>query len=410
MTKFSQRSQELALSPIRKLARYADAAEAKGNRVFYLNIGQPDIQTPPQALQKLREAPIDILKYSPSLGTSSYRNKLPQYFQRFGIAVKPEDIMITTGASEAIFLCLMATMDPGDEIIIPEPFYANYLGFAAMAGVKVVPVTSYLEDAFALPPIAAIEDKITAKTRAILLCNPNNPTGCVYAQEILAELGEVVKAKDLYLIVDEVYREFVYDAMPFCSALQIEGLEEQAIVIDSISKRYSACGARVGSIVSRNPQLLDTLLKYAQFRLSSPGLGQILAEAAIDLEASYLEGIKAEYDRRRQHLYRRLSAISEVHCYLPEGAFYLFARLPIDNADRFCQWLLEDFSHHQQTVMLSPGSGFYASPGLGENEIRIAYVLNTEDLDKAMDCLEIALQQYPGRQVAPLRQTLTIKK
>lgn len=410
MTKFSQRSQELPLSPIRKLARYADAAEAKGNRVYYLNIGQPDILTPPQAVQKLREAPIDILKYSPSLGSNSYRHKLPQYFQRFGISVAPADIMITTGASEAIFLCLMATMDPGDEIIIPEPFYANYLGFAAMAGVKVVPVTSYLEDAFALPPVAAIEEKITDKTRAILLCNPNNPTGCIYSKEVLEALGEVVKAKDLYLIVDEVYREFVYDATPFCSALQIVGLEDQVVVIDSISKRYSACGARVGSLVSRNAELLQTLLKYAQFRLSAPGLGQILAEAAIDLEAEYLEGIKEEYDRRRQHLYRRLNAIPGIHCYLPEGAFYLFARLPIDNADRFCQWLLEEFSYQQQTLMLSPGSGFYASPGLGENEIRIAYVLNTDDLDKAMDCLEVALQQYPGRQIATVHQHLNAKK
>ena len=396
MMKFSQRSLHLPLSPIRKLSPFADAAEAKGIKVYYLNIGQPDILTPPAAMQKLRDTSLDILKYSPSMGIPSYRKKLPEYFDRFDIKVSSEDIMITTGASEAIFLCLLATMDPGDEIIIPEPFYANYLGFAAMAGVNVVPVTSRLENAFALPSIKAFEEKITEKTKAILLCNPNNPTGRIYSREILEKLAQIVKQHNLYLIVDEVYREFVYDQNPFCSALQIEGLEEQAIVIDSISKRYSACGARVGSIVSRNHQLLERLLKYGQFRLSAPGLGQILAEAAIDIDSSYLENVTAEYDRRRKHLYQRLSAIPGVECYLPEGAFYFFARLPIDQADHFCQWLLESFSHENQTILLSPGSGFYATPGLGENEIRIAYVLNTEDLDKAMDCLEVALTEYPG--------------
>lgn len=400
MTKLSNRSQGLALSPIRKLVHFADQAKARGTKVYHLNIGQPDIKTPPQAIAKLQQTPIDILEYSPSMGVSSYRKKLPQYFERFGITVVPENIMITTGASEAIFLCLMATMDPGDEIIVPEPFYANYSGFAAMAGVKIIPVSSYLEDSFALPPVQKIEAKISSRTRAILLCNPNNPTGCIYSKSVLEKLGEVVKAHELYLIVDEVYREFVYDDLPFCSGLQIKGIEEHVIVIDSISKRYSACGARVGSIVTRNTTLMETLLKYAQFRLSAPGLGQILAEAAIDIEASYMEEVKATYNKRRQYLYSRLSAIPEVTCYLPEGAFYLFARLPIDNADRFCQWLLASFEHEGATLMLSPGSGFYATPGLGEDEIRIAYVLNTDALDRAIDCLEVALQQYPGRTIS----------
>jgi len=398
MTQVSNRSQKLSLSPIRKLVPYADAAKARGIKVHYLNIGQPDIPTPSEAILKLKETPIDILKYSPSLGVSSYRKKLPKYFKRFGIQVEPEDIMITTGASEAIFLCLMAIMDIGDELIVPEPFYANYSGFAAMAGVKIVPVTSSIENHFALPPVEAIEEKITEKTKAILLCNPNNPTGYVYPRSVLEDLSNIVKAKGLYLIIDEVYREFVYTNRPFCSGLAIAGMEQEIVIIDSISKRYSACGARVGSIITRNHHLLEALLKYAQFRLSSPGLGQILAEAAIDLAPTYLEEVKSEYDLRRQHLFARLSAIPKVICYLPEGAFYLFAQLPIDNADRFCQWLLESFSHEGQTLMLSPGAGFYASPGLGEKEIRIAYVLNTQDLDAAMDCLEVALEKYPGRQ------------
>ncbi len=397
MTKVSNRSQQLSLSPIRKLVPFADAAEARGTKVYYLNIGQPDIKTPPKAIQRLKETPIDILKYSPSSGINSYRKKLPKYFKRYGIQVVPEDIMITTGASEAIFLSLMAIMDIGDELIIPEPFYANYSGFAAMAGVKIVPVTSSIENNFALPPVHFIQEKITPKTKAILLCNPNNPTGYVYPRSVLEELSSIVKAKGIYLIIDEVYREFVYNDTPFCSGLELPGMKQEIVIVDSISKRYSACGARVGSIITRNHALLRAILKYAQFRLSSPGLGQILAEAAIDLAPTYLEEVTTEYDRRRQHLFARLSAIPKVICYLPEGAFYLFAQLPIDNADRFCQWLLESFSHEGQTVMLAPGSGFYASPGLGEKEIRIAYVLNTKDLDAAMDCLEIALAKYPGR-------------
>ncbi len=399
MLKLSQRSANLPASPIRKLAPYAEAAKASGRKVYHLNIGQPDIITPPAALEQLRKHPIDVLAYCPSWGVPSYRQKLPEYFARYDIHIVPEDILVTTGASEAIFLAFLACLDPGDEIIIPEPFYANYSGFAAMAGVKVVPITSYLSEAFALPPVSAIEAAITPKTRAILLCNPNNPTGGIYTKEVLLELSTVVKKHQLFLMVDEVYREFVYTPSDFRSALQLEGMEEHVIVIDSISKRYSACGARVGTLISRNRKLLKALFQYAQFRLSPPGFGQIFAEAAIDLGVEYLEEVKEEYNQRRKHLYARLSALPKVKCYLPEGAFYLFAELPIDNSDRFCQWLLESFEHEGQTLMLAPGSGFYATPGLGEQEIRIAYILNTDDLDRAMDCLEVALQVYPGRRV-----------
>ncbi len=340
-----------------------------------------------------------MLAYCPSWGVPSYRQKIPDYFAHYDIHIEPEDILVTTGASEAIFLAFLACLDPGDEIIVPEPFYANYLGFAAMADIRVVPVTSYLAEAFALPPVSAIEAAITPRTRAILLCNPNNPTGGIYTADVLQELATIVRERQLFLMVDEVYREFVYTTNPFRSALQLEGLEDYVIVIDSISKRYSACGARVGTLISRNRSLLQALFRYAQFRLSPPGFGQIFAEAALDLGEAYLEGVVAEYDQRRRHLYARLSALPDVKCYLPQGAFYLFAELPIDNADRFCQWLLESFQHEGQTLMLAPGSGFYATPGLGEREVRIAYILQTADLDAAMDCLDVALRVYPGRRV-----------
>ncbi|MEO1408922.1 MAG: pyridoxal phosphate-dependent aminotransferase [Bacteroidota bacterium] len=399
MLKLSQRSRDLPDSPIRKLAPYAEAAKAAGRKVYHLNIGQPDLHTPPAALQRLRQEPIDVLAYCPSWGVPSYRQKIPDYFAHYDIHIEPEDILVTTGASEAIFLAFLACLDPGDEIIVPEPFYANYLGFAAMADIRVVPVTSYLAEAFALPPVSAIEAAITPRTRAILLCNPNNPTGGIYTADVLQELATIVRERQLFLMVDEVYREFVYTTNPFRSALQLEGLEDYVIVIDSISKRYSACGARVGTLISRNRSLLQALFRYAQFRLSPPGFGQIFAEAALDLGEAYLEGVVAEYDQRRRHLYARLSALPDVKCYLPQGAFYLFAELPIDNADRFCQWLLESFQHEGQTLMLAPGSGFYATPGLGEREVRIAYILQTADLDAAMDCLDVALRVYPGRRV-----------
>ena len=399
MLKLSQRSRDLPDSPIRKLAPYAEAAKAAGRKVYHLNIGQPDLHTPPAAHPRQRQGPNDVLANSPTRGVPNYHQKITDYIAHYDIHIEPEDILVTTGASEAIFLAFLACLDPGDEIIVPEPFYANYLGFAAMADIRVVPVTSYLAEAFALPPVSAIEAAITPRTRAILLCNPNNPTGGIYTADVLQELATIVRERQLFLMVDEVYREFVYTTNPFRSALQLEGLEDYVIVIDSISKRYSACGARVGTLISRNRSLLQALFRYAQFRLSPPGFGQIFAEAALDLGEAYLEGVVAEYDQRRRHLYARLSALPDVKCYLPQGAFYLFAELPIDNADRFCQWLLESFQHEGQTLMLAPGSGFYATPGLGEREVRIAYILQTADLDAAMDCLDVALRVYPGRRV-----------
>ncbi|MDF1695303.1 MAG: pyridoxal phosphate-dependent aminotransferase [Saprospiraceae bacterium] len=399
MTKLSKRSEAVALSPIRKLAAFADEAERKGRKVHYLNIGQPDIKAPIEAIEKLTSTEFGVLKYCPSKGLTSYRNKLPTYYKRFGISIQPEDILITIGASEAIYLSLMACADPGDEIIIPEPFYANYQGFSTMAGLHIHPINSSIKDAFALPSVTDIEAAINDRTRAIMLCNPSNPTGYVYSKKDLNALAKIVAKHDIYLIVDEVYREFIYSDQEFYSALELENVSDNVIVIDSISKRYSACGARVGSIISRNHKFLSAVLKYAQFRLSAPLFGQILAEAAIDIQGSYLTEAVEEYNRRRLHLYNRLKAMPGVTCYLPEGAFYCFVELPIDDSDRFCQWLLESFEYKGQTVMLAPGSGFYASPGLGKKEVRIAYILNTNDLEKSMDCLEHALLQYPGRTI-----------
>ena len=393
----SRRGVTEPLSPFRKFAVMAEKAKAAGKRVYHLNIGQPDIETPAAALQTMRETNLTVLEYSPAEGRDSYRQKLAQYYRQYEIAVSADQVIVTTGASEGLYFTLLSCLEPGDEVIIPEPFYANYNGFAHMAGVQVRPITSRIEDGFALPDAAAFAAAVTDRTRAILLCNPNNPTGCFYPRAALEALAEVVKAHDLFLISDEVYREFCFDGQEFVSVLNIPGLEEHAIVIDSVSKRYSACGARIGALVTRNESVLAAVSRFAKLRLGSPTLEQILAEALLDVDASYLETVHAAYDARRQTVYNRLRQMPGVVCYLPGGAFYSFARFPIDDADRFCQWLLEEFDYQGSTLMLSPGAAFYATPGLGHNEVRLAYVIGVDKLEAAMDCLEHALKVYPGR-------------
>ncbi|MFN4892550.1 MAG: pyridoxal phosphate-dependent aminotransferase [Bacteroidota bacterium] len=396
MPKISNRGAEMPASPIRKLVPFAEAAKREGVKVYHLNIGQPDIETPPAVMDAVRKADIKVLEYSHSAGNESYRKKLVEYYRGVGIEVTHHEIMITTGGSEAIQFGFLACLNPGDEVIIPEPFYANYNGFACAAGVRVVPITSHIQDGFALPPIADFEQKITANTKAIVICNPNNPTGYLYSRAELEALRQLCIKHDLYLFSDEAYREFCYGG-EFVSALQLEGLKQHAIVMDTISKRYSACGARIGAFVTRNKELYQTVLKFAQARLSPPGLAQILGEAAVDLPSHYFDEPKAEYLRRRDLLVERLNAMDGVFCPNPGGAFYAIAQLPIDDSDRFCQWLLEEFRHEKQTVMLAPATGFYGTAGLGKKEVRLAYVLNLTDLSAAMDCLEEAIKQYPGR-------------
>ncbi len=383
-------------SPIRKLVPYAEAAKKRGTKVFHLNIGQPDIETPPAIMDAVRHADIKVLEYSHSAGNETYRRKLVQYYQKVGINVSYDQIMITTGGSEAILFGFFTCLNPGDEVIIPEPFYANYNGFACAAGVNVVPITSHIETGFALPPISEFEKVITPKTKAIIICSPNNPTGYLYSKEEMYKLRDICLKHDLYLFSDEAYREFCYDG-EYVSALHIEGLDQHVVLMDTISKRYSACGARLGALVTKNKAVYDAAMKFAQARLSPPGLAQIMGEAAIDLPESYFEAPKAEYLSRRNLLVKRLNAMPGVVCPNPGGAFYAMAKLPIDDSDKFCQWLLESFSHNGQTVMLAPATGFYGTPGLGKQEVRLAYVLNLTALEQAMDCLEEALKVYPGR-------------
>lgn len=397
MPKISQRGGCTPLSPFRKFAPLAERAKEQGRKIYHLNIGQPDILTPPQALQAVREHPLRVLAYSSADGNLSYRQKLTGYYRSFGVELAPNQIIVTTGASEAIYLGLLSCFNQGDEILSPEPFYANYNGFAHMADIEVRAIPCRIEDGFALPSAADFERCLTPKTKGIFLCNPNNPTGCVYPEATLRELAEVVKRHDLYLFVDEVYREFCYDGQDFFSALRLDDIREHVVVVDSISKRYSACGARIGALITYNERVLEAVNRYAMLRLSPPGFGQILAEAALDVDAGYLDEVKIEYDLRRQTVFRRLQQMPGVTSYLPGGAFYCFARFPIDDADRFCRWLLEDFEYQGATVMLSPGAGFYATPGAGLNEVRMAYVICRDDLEAAMDCLEHALIEYPGR-------------
>lgn len=395
MLTISQRGQLMPASPIRKLVPYAEAAKKRGTHVYHLNIGQPDIETPPQMLDAVRNSHIKVLEYSHSAGNESYRQKLVTYYQGVGIQVNAGQIIVTTGGSEAILFGFMACLDEGDEVIIPEPFYANYNGFAVEAGVKVVPITSYIENGFALPPIEDFEKVITPRTKAIVICNPNNPTGYLYSAAEMETLKGIIQKYNLYLFADEAYREFCYSGI-HTSAMHLQGVDDHVILMDTISKRYSACGARLGAFVTKNGQVLQAAMKFAQARLSPPSLAQIMAEAAVDLPADYFNGTKAEYLLRRNTIVERLNKIPGTFCPTPGGAFYVIARLPIDNADKFCQWLLESFEHEGQTVMLAPATGFYSTAGLGENEVRLAYVLNTNDINKAMDCLEAALKIYPG--------------
>lgn len=383
-------------SPIRKLVPYAESTKKKGIKVFHLNIGQPDIETPPSILDAVRNADIKVLEYSHSAGNESYRRKLVQYYRSVGIDVTHDQIIITTGGSEAIMFGFFTCLNPGDEVIIPEPFYANYNGFAVAAGVKVIPITAHIENGFALPPISEFEKVITPKTKAIVVCSPNNPTGYLYSRQEMEDLRSICLRHNLYLFSDEAYREFSY-AGDYISAMHLEGMDEHVVLMDTISKRYSACGARLGAFVTKNKAVYDAAMKFAQARLSPPGLAQIMGEAAVDLPASYFDAPKAEYIERRNLLVTRLNAMPGVFCPNPGGAFYAMAQLPVDDSDKFCQWLLESFSYNSKTVMLAPATGFYGTEGLGKNEVRLAYVLNLKDLDDAMDCLEKALEEYPGR-------------
>ena len=385
-------------SPIRKLVPYAEAAKKKGVKVYHLNIGQPDIETPQIALDAVRHFDFKVLEYSHSAGNESYRRKLAAYYKKAGMDLDYQQIIVTTGGSEAILFAFMSCLDPGDEVIIPEPFYANYNGFAVAAGVVVKPLTSYIDSGFALPRVAEFEKLIGPRTKAIMICNPNNPTGYLYSAEEMETLRQLVLKHDLYLFADEAYRDFCYTGEHIAS-LNLEGVEDRVVMIDTISKRYSACGGRIGALITRNQHILDTVLKFAQARLSPPSFAQILGEAATELPDDYFDATKAEYLKRRDVLVSRLNAIPGVYCPNPGGAFYAMASLPVDDTDKFCQWILESFAYENQTVMLAPAGGFYGTPGLGKKEIRLAYVLNATALNKAMDCLEHALEQYPGKEI-----------
>jgi aspartate aminotransferase len=397
MPKISQKAVDMPASPIRKLVPYAEKAKKLGRTVYHLNIGQPDIETPQVALDAIKNFDGKVLEYSHSAGFESYRVKLAESYRKSGLPVNTEDIIITTGGSEALTIGFMSACNPGDEIIIPEPFYANYNGFAVTAGITVVPVTSSIESGFALPPVSEIEAKITSKTKAIVICNPGNPTGYLYSQSELEQLRDIVKKHDLFLFADEVYREFCYDgAKPF-SVLNLEGIEQNVIMIDSVSKRYSMCGARIGAIVSKNAELMSAALKFGQARLSPPTIDQIASEAALQTPQSYFDDVVAEYVQRRNIMVEGLNAIPGVFCPKPSGAFYCVAKFPVDNAEKFCQWLLEEFEYKGQTVMMAPANGFYSTKGAGMQEARIAYVLNQDALKNAVICLEEALKVYPGR-------------
>ena len=398
MPKVSNKGKQMPESPIRKLVPYADIAKKKGNKVYHLNIGQPDIKTPEVALNAIRNTDISILEYSHSAGFESYRKKLSGYYKVHGLPIEVEDIIITTGGSEALLFAMGSTMDVDDEIIIPEPFYANYNGFSTASGVKVVPVISTIDDGFALPPISAFEKLITSKTKAILICNPGNPTGYLYSKEEINQLAEIVKKHDLFLIADEVYREFIYDENDaHYSVMNVPGIEQHAIMIDSVSKRYSMCGARIGCIVSKNKELMATAMKYAQARLSPPTFAQIASEAALDTPQSYFTEVIEEYKERRDTLVEELNKIEGVKVAVPKGAFYCIAQLPVTNADDFAQWILESYDNKGETVMIAPAAGFYSTPNIGLNEVRIAYVLKKEDLIRSVQILGDALKVYNSK-------------
>ena len=395
MPKISEKGRLMPASPIRKLVPFAEEAKKRGTKIYHLNIGQPDIETPEIALDAIKNNTLKVIEYSHSAGNESYRKKLAGYYQKHHIDVDHTQIMITTGGSEALLIGLMTCLDPGDEVIIPEPFYANYNSFALTAGAKVIPVGSSIESGFALPPVEDFERLITTKTKAIIISNPGNPTGYLYSKEELLKLRDIVLKHDLYLFADEVYREFCYDGHSFYSAMQLEGLDQHVILIDSVSKRYSMCGARIGALVCKNSEVMATALKFAQARLSPPTFGQIASEAAIDTPDTYFTDVVSEYVHRRDVLVAGLNAIPGVFCPNPKGAFYAMAKLPIQDSDHFCQWLLESFQYNNETIMLAPATGFYSTPGLGKDEVRIGYVLQVEDLKKSVTILEKALEIYP---------------
>lgn len=385
-------------SPIRRLAPYADAAKRNGVHVYHLNIGQPDIKTPDCGLEALHGIDRSILEYSPSDGFLSLRTKMVSYYAGYGIYLSPDEIIITAGGSEAVLFAFLACLSPGDEIIVTDPFYANYMAFAISAGAVIKSVKTSIRDGFKLPPVEAFEEQITPRTKAILICNPNNPTGYLYTREELMQLREIVLKHDLFLFSDEVYREFIYTGEPYISAFHLEGLENNVVLIDSVSKRYSECGIRIGCLCTKNRQVRDAVMKFCQARLSPPLLGQIIAEASLDVEPEYLKGVYEEYLDRRNFLIEGLNRIPGVYSPMPMGAFYTVAHLPVDDAEKFCIWCLSEFRYKRSTVMMAPASGFYTEPGEGKQEVRIAYVLNKEDLGKALVCLEKALKAYPGKQ------------
>ena len=396
MPDISAKGKAMPDSPIRKLAPFANAAKERGTHVIHLNIGQPDIATPEVAMDAVRNVDRTVLEYSPSEGFARYRERLSGYYNGVGVDVTADEVLVTTGGSEALVFAFMSCLDAGDEVIIPEPFYANYNGFATLAGINIVPVTARIEDGFSLPPMADFERAITDRTKAILICNPGNPTGTKYPDSALEALAALVQEKDLFLFADEVYREFTYDGSNARSILTVPGLEQHAVVVDSVSKRYSMCGARIGALVTRNQEVRRTAMKFAMARLSPPTLAQIAAEAALDTPDSYFDEVRSSYRNRRDALVDGLAAIEGVTCPKPGGAFYAVAKLPIDDADAFCQWMLESFEYEGSTVMMAPNTGFYATPGLGKQEVRLAYVLAREEIEKAVACLRAALSAYPG--------------
>lgn len=397
MPKVSNKGLSMPASPIRKLVPYSDEAKKRGVKVYHLNIGQPDIETPKEAMTALQNTKIDVLAYSHSAGILSCRKKVVEYYKRWNIDITTDEIIMTTGGSEAILFAFNSCLDPGDEVIIPEPFYANYNGFAISAGVNVKPIVSVIDNGFALPPIEEFEKLITPKTKAIMICNPNNPTGYLYSKEELQALAKIVKKYDLFLMSDEVYREFVYDGEEVYSVMNLKEIEQNIILLDSVSKRYSACGARIGMFITKNKEVYSTAMKFAQARLSPPSFGQIFTEAAVDTPQSYFDKVQKEYIARRNVLVEAINKMEGCFCPNPKGAFYAVARLPIDDSDKFCQWLLEDFNYNGETLMLAPATGFYSAKGKGKDEVRISYCLNVNDMKASMKCLEEALKVYPGR-------------
>ena len=397
MPEISVRGLEMPESPIRKLAPLAAAAKERGTKVYHLNIGQPDLPTPQCGLDALKNIDRKILEYSPSQGNLSYRKKLCDFYKKFDINVTPDDIIITSGGSEAVLFSFMSCLNPGDEIIIPEPAYANYMAFAISAGAKIKTIATSIEEGFALPKVEQFEKLINERTRAIMICNPNNPTGYLYTRREMNQIRDLVKKYDLYLFSDEVYREYIYTGSPYISAMHLQGIENNTILIDSVSKRYSECGIRIGALITKNEEIRKAVMKFCQARLSPPLIGQIVAEASLDAPQSYYRDVYDEYVERRKCLIDGLNRIPGVYSPIPMGAFYTVAKLPVDDSDKFCRWCLEEFSYEGETVMMAPASGFYTTPGAGRNQVRIAYVLKREDLQRALFILQKALEAYPGR-------------